>query len=147
MRSFVCQGHPTTVFCLISGRRRKYCLEFCTNWGQLKKSRWPFHSCTIFEAYLINSLRFSGVSFFTIHTMGRLFLVGKREPKIFAFKNTMERGIKQIFTFAKIRLKFSGIKFWIRRMKFEKTHVPLGWLNRFKFYSPISIGLKVVWIT
>ena len=30
-------------------------------WGWLKISRWTFHSCTIFEAYLINSLRFSEV--------------------------------------------------------------------------------------
>ena len=49
------QGHPTTVFCKISVRRNKF-------W--LKIFRWPFHSCTIFEAHLIlliNSLRFSEV--------------------------------------------------------------------------------------
>ena len=39
-------------------------------WGRLKISRWPFHSCTIFEAYLINSLRFSEVSFFPFHSPG-----------------------------------------------------------------------------
>ena len=38
-----------TVFFEISVRRSKYCLDFF---------RWPFHSCTIFEGYLINSLRF-----------------------------------------------------------------------------------------
>ena len=35
---FVClfvQGHPTTVFCEISVRRSKYCLEFSFAWGQL----------------------------------------------------------------------------------------------------------------
>ena len=56
------QGHPTTVFCKISVRRSKFCLEFSFTW--LKISRWPFHSCTIFEAHLIlliNSLRFSEV--------------------------------------------------------------------------------------
>ena len=55
------QEHPTTVFTKISVRRSKYCLEFSINWGRLKVSRWPFHSCTIFEAYLIIFLRFSGV--------------------------------------------------------------------------------------
>ena len=55
------QGHPTTVFCKISLRRSKYCLEFSITWGRLKISRWPFHSCTIFEAHLINPPRFSEV--------------------------------------------------------------------------------------
>ena len=55
------QEHPTTVFSKISVRRSKYCLEFSINWGRLKVSRWPFHSCTIFEAYLIIFLRFSEV--------------------------------------------------------------------------------------
>ena len=54
-------GHPTTVFWEISVRRSKYCLEFSITWGRLKISRWPFHQCTIFEAYLLNSLRFSVV--------------------------------------------------------------------------------------
>ena len=55
------QGHPTTVFCKISVRRSKYCLEFSITWGRIKISRLPFHSCTIFKAYLTNSLRFSEV--------------------------------------------------------------------------------------
>ena len=55
------QGHPTTVFCKISVRRSKNCLEFSIAWGRLRISRWPFHSCIIFEAYLVNSLRFSEV--------------------------------------------------------------------------------------
>ena len=57
----VCQGHPTTVFCKISVRGRENCLEFSIAWGRLKISRWLFHSCTIFEAYLINFLRLSKV--------------------------------------------------------------------------------------
>ena len=64
------QGYPTTVFCKISVRRSKYRLEFCITWGQLKISGWPFHSCTAFEAYLKNSLRFSEVQCFTFHTPG-----------------------------------------------------------------------------
>ena len=55
------QGHPTTVFCKISVRRSKNYLQFSITWGRLKLSRWPFHSCTVFVAYLINSLRFSKV--------------------------------------------------------------------------------------
>ena len=56
-------GHPTTVFCKISVLRSKYCLQFSISWEQLKNSKWPFRSCTIFEAYLINSLRFSEFNF------------------------------------------------------------------------------------
>ena len=53
------QGHPTTVFCKMSVRRSKFCLEF--SFTGLKISRWPFHSCTTFEAHLImliSSLRY-----------------------------------------------------------------------------------------
>ena len=55
------QGHPTTVFCKICVRRSKYCLEFSFAWGRLKISKWTIHLCSNFEAYLINSLRFSEV--------------------------------------------------------------------------------------
>ena len=60
------QGHPTTVFSEISVRRSKNCLEFSIAWGRLKISRWLFHSCTIFEAYLMKSLRLSQDGFFVI---------------------------------------------------------------------------------
>ena len=56
---YVQQGHPTTVFCKRSVRRSKNYLEFSIAWERLKISRWLFHSCTIFEPDLINSLRFS----------------------------------------------------------------------------------------
>ena len=36
---FSLQGHPATVFCKISVRRRKYCLEFSFASGRLKISR------------------------------------------------------------------------------------------------------------
>ena len=56
------QGHPTTVFLRWNiCWRSKNCLEFSIAWGRLKISRWPFHSRTIFEAYLINSRWFSEV--------------------------------------------------------------------------------------
>ena len=55
------QRHPTTVFCKISVRRSKYCLGFFITRERLKIFRWLFHSRTILEAYLINSLRFSEV--------------------------------------------------------------------------------------
>ena len=54
----LCSGHLMTVFCKMSVRRSKNCLEFSIAWGRLKIFRWLFHSCTIFEACLINSLRF-----------------------------------------------------------------------------------------
>ena len=56
---WITQGHPTTVFCKISVRRSKYWVKYSISWGWLKISRWPFQSCTIFEAYIINFLRFS----------------------------------------------------------------------------------------
>ena len=55
------QGHPTTVFCKISVRKSKNRLKFSFALRRLKISRWMFHSCTVFEAYLINPLRFSKV--------------------------------------------------------------------------------------
>ena len=39
--------------------RSTNCLTFSIAWGRLKISRWPFHLCTIFVAYLI--IRFSKV--------------------------------------------------------------------------------------
>ena len=59
--ALIFQGNPTTVFCKISVPRSKYCLEFSTTWGRLKISTWPIHSCTIFEAFPLNPLRFSEV--------------------------------------------------------------------------------------
>ena len=41
------------LFCKISVRRSKNCLKVSMAWGGLKISRWPFHSCTIFETYLV----------------------------------------------------------------------------------------------
>ena len=54
----ISQGHPTTVFCKICVRRSKYYLEFSITWGRLKSSRWPFHLCRIFKAYLITEIPF-----------------------------------------------------------------------------------------
>ena len=93
------RGHPTTVFCKISVRSSKYCLEFSITWGRLKISWRPLHSCTIFEAQLINSLRFSEVEFFTFHSPGYPIFRRKEERKIVGFKNVMERGIRKILSF------------------------------------------------
>ena len=73
------QGHLTTAFCKISVGKSKYCLEFSTAWERLRNSRWPFHSCTIFEAYLINSLRFSDVWFFIFHSPRKGYFSQKKE--------------------------------------------------------------------
>ena len=37
--------------------------QLSITWEQLKISRWPFHSSTILEAYLLNSLRFLKFNF------------------------------------------------------------------------------------
>ena len=97
--SDITQGHLTTVLCKISVRRSKYWQEFSISWWRLKISRWPFHSCTTFEAYLINSLRFPEVQVSHFTSQVRLFFVEKRKPKIFGFKNVMERGIRKCLTF------------------------------------------------
>ena len=60
------KGHPTTVVCKLSLWKSNHCLEFSIAWGRLQISRWPFHLCTIFETYLINSLRFSEAYSFDI---------------------------------------------------------------------------------
>ena len=94
-----CQGYPTTVFCELSVRRSKHCLKF-SSWGQLEISGWPFHSGTIFEAYFINphyDFRKFNFSHFTPHA-GLIFA---RNPKIFLFKNVMERGLRKNLIFVK----------------------------------------------
>ena len=63
-------GHPTTVFCKISFRRSKYCLEFSITWGRLKIYRWPFHSCTIFEAYKFPTIFWSLIFTFYLSKLG-----------------------------------------------------------------------------
>ena len=55
------QIHKVFSLKYLAVRRSKHCLEFSFAWGRLKISKWMFHSCTIFEAFLINSLRFSEV--------------------------------------------------------------------------------------
>ena len=89
------------VFSEISVRRSKYCPEFSIIWERLKISRWLFHSWTIFDAHLINSLRFSKVN---LHSpLSRLgyfsYSVEKRKTEIFWFQNIMEGGIRKFFTF------------------------------------------------
>ena len=41
----------TTVFCKISIRRSKNCLQLCIASGRLQIFRWPFPSCTMFVTY------------------------------------------------------------------------------------------------
>ena len=75
------KGNPTMIFCKIAVRRTKYCLEFSITWGRLKISRWSFHLRTIFDTYLMNSLRFSEVWFSHFTAQVRLFFLQKRKPK------------------------------------------------------------------
>ena len=64
------QGHPKAVFCKITLRRSKECLQFSIPWGRLRISRWPFHSYKIFVAYLINPLQFFWSLIFCISLLG-----------------------------------------------------------------------------
>ena len=66
----------------------------------MKISRRPFHSCTIFEAHLINFLYdFLKLYFPHFNPQARLVFVEKRKPKIFGFKNVMERENRKILSF------------------------------------------------
>ena len=67
---FCNQGHPMTVFCTISVGISKLVTRILSYLRTAKISRRPLHSCTIFEAQLINSLRLSEVHFFTFHSPG-----------------------------------------------------------------------------
>ena len=94
-----CQGYPTTVFCELSVRRSKYCLEF-SSWGLLEISGWPFHSGTIFEAYFINP-HYDFLKFNFSHFTPHAGLIFARNPKTFLFKNVMERGLRKKSHFRK----------------------------------------------
>ena len=84
-------GAPNEGFCKISVRRSTNCPEFPT----------PFHSCTIFEAYLINSLRFSEHGFNVWH-----FTPRPRQIKLFfAEKENLK------FSDSKMRWKEESEKF------------------------------------
>ena len=60
----------------------------------------PFHSCTNFEAYVVNSLRLSDfINFSHFTAQVRLFFVQKRKPNILGFRNVKERRMGKIITF------------------------------------------------
>ena len=70
---FVClfeTGAPNDCFLSDICSEKQRLPRFFIVWGRLKSSRWPFHSCTIFKAYLINALRFSEVSFVPFYSPG-----------------------------------------------------------------------------
>ena len=58
----------------------------------------PFN-CTVFYAYVINSLRFSEELIFHISLPRLLFFIKKGNLKFFRFKNVMERGIRKVLSF------------------------------------------------
>ena len=96
----ILKEHPTTMFCKISVRRSKNSLEFSIAWGTLSISRWPFHSRTIHEA-LYDFLKFN---FFAFQSPAWAIFDRKRKPKIFGFENAMERGIRKVLTFVKLKI-------------------------------------------
>ena len=90
-------------FSLSVGKESPYissiiCLEFSITWGRLKICTWPFHSRTIFKAYLINSPRLSEILFFTFYFPSKAVFRRKKEPKLFGFKNVVARGIRKFLT-------------------------------------------------
>ena len=90
-----------------------------------------FHSGTILEAYLKNSLRFTEVYFFTFYQdftpFYKAYFHRKRKTKIFEFKNVMERRIRKTLSFVKhaIVSKIFG-KITPKTCNFKKSQVPLG---------------------
>ena len=93
----ILHGHPTTVKYLNSEKQRLPRIFYYLD--QLKMSGWRFHSRTIFEAYLINFVRFSEVYFFSHFTpLARLSFVAKRNLK-FSESKIWRRGVKKIFIF------------------------------------------------
>ena len=92
------QGHPMTVFYEISVRRSKYRLEYYITWGLIKISRWSFHSSFHFRS-LSSKLRTIFLTLiFALYFPSYAIFRRKEEPKIFGFKNLMERGIRKCLT-------------------------------------------------
>ena len=83
--------------------------------------------CTIFEAYLINSLRFSEVLVSHFTSQVRLLFVKKRKTKIFGFKNATEEEIRKFLTFIirQIATKIFG-KIILKPLYFRKDSSSLG---------------------
>ena len=90
----ISQGHPTTVFCKICVRRSKYYLEFSITWGRLKSSRWPYHLCRIFEAYLITEIPFEFLSLTSHISLPRLGYFSWRSSNLTFSDSKIWRGEK-----------------------------------------------------
>ena len=122
---------------LLSVRRSKYCLEFSIAWGRLKISvTVPFvynfrglsnKFTTIFWSLLFQIL-LPWLGYFSQSKGNQKFSDSKRWRREESEKLSLSYYIK-------LHLKFSGKKYW-SPCNFEKTNwVPLGWPNRYKFYS------------
>ena len=102
------QGHPTTVFCKISVRRSKYCLEISITQEKLKISRWLVIFSKVFRVLLLTSLRLCyeflwfGFSHFTPQNMA--IVRRKRTPKIFGLKIVTERGIGKSYDVVNLQM-------------------------------------------
>ena len=99
--TFIRQGHPMTVFCKISVRRSKYCLEFSVTWGRLKVCRWPLRSWIsiypfmVFEACLIWFPMIFSSLIFSFHFPSWEIFRRKKEAKHFQIqKSGWERNLK-----------------------------------------------------
>ena len=92
------QGHPTIAFYKISFRKQILSTIFYYL-RTTKISGCPFHSCTIFEAYLVIPFDFLKFNFHNSLPKLGFFSQKKRKPKIFGLKNLMEIGIRKCLAF------------------------------------------------
>ena len=79
---------------------KKQILPRISSWGLLEISGWPFHTGTIFEAYFINP-HYNFLKFNFSHFTRHAGLIFARNPKIFLFKNVMDRGLRKNLIFVK----------------------------------------------
>ena len=89
------QEHWTTVFCILSARRSKYCLQISTARERLELNSDEFHSFSIFEVYLLSSIRFWEAWCCTFDSpTSAIIRKLKRNPKITGFENVTEWAVE-----------------------------------------------------
>ena len=102
------QGHPTTIFCIISVRKQKlsrlfYYLRTAENFLlECSIHRFNFRSLSKQFPTIFWSL------IFTFYSPCQANFRRKSKPKIFAFKNVMNRGIRKILSFVKRSIVSKG---------------------------------------
>ena len=114
------QKLPGIFYTLRKAKKFLMTVPFMFNFQSLPNNKFPTISWS-----LIFCISLPGLSFF-FHR--------KRKPKIFGFENAMDRGIRKILTFVKLKIAsniFGKIWYWSPG-NFEKIQVALGWPNKHK---------------